>query len=130
MGKPLIEIKLMQYYTSECWPGFNRLPHSSHRKQPGCQTFPREFLCSAAKYHTNTSQGKIFPSEDRRVKGNLSSVPVPAIDSRRIKIDHAFLLHRKHYFSNYVRYFVFKLLNLPKYTNLPHLWHSVIAFCR
>lgn len=40
-----------EYLTSECWPGFNLLPHSSHRKQPGCHTLPREFLCSAAKTH-------------------------------------------------------------------------------
>ena len=42
-------LKSYVYLTSECWPGFNLLPHSSHRKQPGCHTLPREFLCSAVK---------------------------------------------------------------------------------
>ena len=48
-GCRFLEVCEYIYLTSECWPGFNLLPHSSHRKQPGCHTLPREFLCSAVK---------------------------------------------------------------------------------
>lgn len=34
-------------YTSACWPGFKRFPHSSHLKHSGCQSYPNDCLRSA-----------------------------------------------------------------------------------
>lgn len=112
-----------EYLTSECWPGFNLLPHSSHRKQPGCHTLPREFLCSAAKTHkhiTNLTARCCYFCTKKVQRSPLSS------DGAKLFIVSVLL--QKNYFAIYWQDFVFKGFNLPKYTSLPHLWHSVITF--
>lgn len=119
----------MEYLTSECWPGFSLLPHSSHRKQPGCHTFPREFLCSAAKYHVNTSQSWSPVSITLLSLGIFSRTTLTARRSGWNKIVYRLtVVLQKNYFAIYWWYFDFKSFILPKYTSLPHLWHSVITF--
>lgn len=115
--------------TSECWPGFSLLPHSSHRKQPGCHTFPREFLCSAAKYRVNTSQSWSPVSITLLSPGIFSRTTLTAHRSGWNKVVYRLtVVLQKNYFAIYWWYFDFKSFILPKYTSLPHLWHSVITF--
>lgn len=52
--------------------------------------------------------------------------PLAAPDGTKLFI--VSVVQQKNYFAIYWRDFVFKSFNLPKYTSLPHLWHSVITF--
>ena len=56
------------------------------------------------------------------------SSPIAALSSDGAKLFIVSVLLQKNYFAIYWRDFVFTGFNLPKYTSLPHLWHSVITF--
>lgn len=45
-----LSLCLLTPLCSACWPGFNLLPHSWHRRHSGCQSKPRDCCLSAEKH--------------------------------------------------------------------------------
>lgn len=74
--------------------------------------------------HTNTSQ-TWPPDVVIFVRKKVQRSP---LSSDGAKLFIVSVLLQKNYFTIYWQDFVFKGFNLPKYTSLPHLWHSVITF--
>lgn len=74
--------------------------------------------------HTNTSQ-TWPPDVVIFVRKKVQRSP---LSSDGAKLFIVSVLLQKNYFAIYWQDFVFKGFNLPKYTSLPHLWHSVITF--